>query len=80
MQISLEDLERLATLDFKAFDDKFRVNGVDKKKISIDMYAELTEIWKGLNEGYTTAEEYYDKAVEGTYIPVKDGKPKKIML
>lgn len=80
MQISLEDLKKIADLSKKQFDMKFGFNGVQVGKLTEDQYAELVEIYRGFTEGYTTPEEYFEKVVKGTWIPKKDGDPEKIMV
>lgn len=69
MQISLEDLNRIKNLDYKSFDKKFKVNGLELGKLTIDQYAELAGVWSALADGSTTPEEYLENEVKGTWIP-----------
>jgi hypothetical protein len=79
MQIKLESLRKLKTLDQFSFEQKFKINGLDRGVLTQMQYLELIDLWQALQSGHTTPEEYFEKMVKWTWIPTKDA-PEQVVL
>ena len=76
MKIKLEDIKKIASLDWSVFVEKFEDNGLKKGKLTQEQYIDLLEMYTAIRKGETTPEEYYENVIDGTWIPTPEGVEK----